>query len=57
MVPGMPQQGSQQLSESHPQLHVTGEESKVILLFLFFCFLGLHLWHMEVPRLGVEWEL
>ena len=24
---------------------------------LFFCFLGLHLWHMEVPRLGVESEL
>ena len=32
------------------------------LTFLFFlsffiCFLGLHLWHMEVPRLGVESEL
>ena len=24
---------------------------------LFFCFLGLHLRHMEVPRLGVELEL
>ena len=25
------------------------------LSFLFFsCFLGLHLWHMKVPRLGVE---
>ena len=23
----------------------------------FFFFLGLPLWHMEVPRLGVEWEL
>ena len=23
----------------------------------FFSFLGLHLWHMEVPRLGVELEL
>ena len=22
-----------------------------------FAFLGLHLWHMEVPRLGAEWEL
>ena len=22
-----------------------------------FCFLGPHLWHMEVPRLGVESEL
>ena len=25
--------------------------------FFFFCFLGLHLWHIEVPRLGVESEL
>ena len=25
--------------------------------FLFFCFLGPHLWHVEVPRLWVEWEL
>ena len=23
----------------------------------FFCFLGLHLWQTEVPRLGVESEL
>ena len=23
----------------------------------YFVFLGLHLWHMEVPRLGVEWGL
>jgi len=23
----------------------------------FFCFLGWHLWHMEVPRLGAESEL
>ena len=25
--------------------------------FSFVCFLGLHLWHMEVPRLGVRSEL
>ena len=25
--------------------------------FLFFCFLGPHLQHMEIPRLGVESEL
>ena len=25
--------------------------------FLFFCILGLYLWHMEVPRLGVSLEL
>ena len=24
------------------------------LVWGFFCFLGLHLWHMDVPRLGVE---
>ena len=24
---------------------------------LFFVFLGPHLWHMEVPRLGIESEL
>ena len=23
----------------------------------FFFLSGLHLWHMEVPRLGVEWQL
>ena len=26
-------------------------------LFFFFVFLGLHSWHMEVPRLGVQLEL
>ena len=26
-------------------------------LFLSFVFLGLHLWHMEVPRLGFQSEL
>ena len=25
--------------------------------FFFICFLGPHPWHMEVPRLGTEWEL
>ena len=29
----------------------------VILFFFFFCFLGSHLWHMEVPRLRVQLEL
>ena len=29
----------------------------VLLLLLLFFFLGLHLWHTEVPRLGVEPEL
>ena len=30
---------------------------KFISYFLFFCFLGLQPWHMELPRLGVESEL
>ena len=25
-----------------------------LLFFFFFDFLGPHMWHMEVPRLGVE---
>ena len=32
-------------------------EEFCLFLCLFFCFLGLHPWHMEVPRLGVELEL
>ena len=28
-----------------------------LLKAFFFFFLGLHFWHMEVPRLGVELEL
>lgn len=28
----------------------------VISYAIFFFFLGLHLWHKEVPRLGVELE-
>ena len=34
------------------------KSQKSFLLFLFvFIFLGPHLWHMEVPRLGVKLEL
>ena len=28
-----------------------------LFVCLFFVFLGPHLKHMEVPRLGVQWEL
>ena len=28
-----------------------------VFVFFVFCFLGLHPWPVEVPRLGVEWEL
>ena len=34
------------------QIFIKG--SNTILSFLCFCFLGLNLWHMEVPRLGVK---
>ena len=37
-----------------------GRRMEVCFFFFFFffsCFLGPHLWHMEVPRLGVELEL
>ena len=37
------------------QIFIKG--SNTILSFLCFCFLGLNLWHMEVPRLGVQLEL
>ena len=29
----------------------------MIFFCLVFCFLGLHPWHLEVPRLGVQSEL
>ena len=29
----------------------------LVFFFFFFAFLGLHLWHMEVPRLAVKSEL
>ena len=28
-----------------------------VSIYLFFCFIGPHLWHTEVPRLGGESEL
>ena len=31
--------------------------SFLFFFFSCFCFLGLHPWHMEIPRLGVESEL
>ena len=31
--------------------------SEGLTLFFFFCFLGLYLRHMELPRLGVQLEL
>ena len=41
--------------------HISQEDfspvSFIYLIFFNFHFLGLHLWHMEVPRLGAELEL
>ena len=45
--------------ELFPSQHMLGFQTQCFLfvcLFLF-CFLGQHLQHMEVPRLGVESEL
>ena len=53
---------SQKLAEDHigifPIKHnVANIQDALFFFFLSFAFLGLHLPHMEVPRLGVEWEL
>ena len=44
------------------QIRIPGGSTKrsagfCFVLFLFFVFLGLHPWHMEVPSLGVKSEL
>ena len=33
------------------------EKNNLFPFFNYFCFLGVHSWHVEVPRLGVESEL
>ena len=38
-------------TQSHSYMYVC------MCVYIFLCFLGLHLWHIEVPRLGVESEL
>ena len=45
-----------------PNLHfsfpdVSVNTFPIIVVGWLVCFLGPHLWHMEVLRLGVEWEL
>ena len=37
--------------------HIGHSKSHSVLFIYLFLFLGLRLWHMEVPRLGVELEL
>ena len=38
-------------------LHCMCYEMGIFFFFVFLPFLGLLLWHMDVPRLGVESEL
>ena len=51
------------MSHANPSLkndsdHHAHYQKNINFFFSFiFCLLGLHLWHMEVPRLGVELEL
>ena len=51
-----------EFSDIYPGVELLGH-MVVLFSFLFifnffiFCFLGSHLWHMEVPRLGVKLEL
>ena len=44
-----------ELTTSRVRMHRA--KAHVLFIYLFICFLGLHLRHMEVPRLGVESEL
>ena len=38
-------------------LHFRKLEIRTALFFFFFHFLGPHLWHIEVPKLGIEAKL
>ena len=49
---------SESISRALPlPLHPNGQPTLSWFSFHSFCFLGLHLWHMEVPRSGVKSEL
>ena len=37
----------------HPELFHPPHSVMLLIFYLFFVFLGPHLWHMEVPKLGV----
>ena len=57
---GYGESGAEGLSEVTVRLDQACELRKQNIFFFFFfllVFLGLHLWCMEVPRLGVELEL
>ena len=46
---------------ARPQIRISTQQILMASLsgrlFVCFCFLGLHLWHVEVPRRGVELEM
>ena len=49
-----------QINKGHPKekwSEITTAHEFFSIFFFFLFFLGLHLWHMEVPRLGVKSEL
>ena len=51
-------QGNEQLVLRRTELPSGCQEKALFFfLFFFFVFLGLNLWHMEIPRLGIKSEL
>ena len=54
-VPGLPL--SQNLGQGAGGTYLEVVSLSRIFFFFFLVLLGLHLWHMEVPRLGVKLEL
>ena len=55
--PQIPRSQSLKRSQDLQLKVVTTVKPQLDLFFSFFLFLGLHLWQMEVPRLGIESEL
>ena len=43
--------------QSKDIIKITGKEQYNLPFFFFFAFLGPHMWHMKIPRLGVHLEL
>ena len=54
MLPGIIKESTYTVSQPRPDIcHFCAES----FFFFLFCFLGIHSWHMEVPRLEVCLEL
>ena len=56
---GLPAEGSfrQRAASGDAPPSLGSSTTDFLTYFLFFCFLGPHPRHMEVPRLGVQLEL